>query len=865
MFAVRLALRELRSSYRRLAFFFLCLSLGVGSVIALRSMVQNLRELLTSESKSFLASDLLLRSSRPWTDEALALMEDYEASGRLSQGVDSIETTTMARAIRDSPDGSLVELRAVGDGFPIYGRMELGDALRFEHSLLQNFGALVRPELLTRLGLRVGDRLWIGEQDFTIRGTIVNEAGRSMRMFALGPRVLIDYSAIEATGILSYGSRLQYQRLWRVEEQDLAAVQEELSAALADEFIRVRSYRDAGDQLNRRLSRGENYLSLAGFVVLLLGGVGIWSVIRVFVHERRKTVAILKCLGARGREIVVAYVVQVLILALGGSIFGILLARLMMAGLSYWLGRMSLGIDLDLISVGLTSSAVVQGLSIGLTVATVFSLSPLLGLRRVRPRLLLQPEPGGAGPASGWRARLERMDRWDWTAALLGAAALFGLVLWQAGSLQMAVRLGGGFLGVGVALVAVASLLTRSLVPLARDARFAVRHAVLKLTRGSQQSLMVLLAVGLGCFLVLTVRHIQEGILAQFAIELGDDAADMFFLDVQADQVDAIRESAERLGAQQVKLVPVLRARIVSVDGARVRLSSYEEVRERGSLGREYTITYRDHLEDNETVVEGDFWGESAEDDSLLTDDRGEPVAEVSIEDSLQRRFDISIGDTMTFDIMGRSIPARVTSLRDVNWDESRNGGFMFVFRPSGLEGVPSSYAGFIKAPVDEADRASFQREIVGGFPNVSIIDLRDILRALAELVDKISVAISIVGYMSMVSGLLILIGSVAMTRYQRRYETAVFRTLGASRRKLTRMMWIEYGTLGLLAGLVGSIGALATAWALSAQVLEVPFRVSPLESVVAIAAAVVVVSLVGFSLTREVVRHKPLEILRAG
>lgn len=862
MFALRLALRELRSSYRRLAFFFLCLSLGVGSVIALRSMVQNLQQLLESESKSFLASDVLISSSRPWTEQVLSVLEQYERSGRVVEGVDSIETTTMARAIHDSPDGTLVELRAVGAGFPLYGRMELDAQLVFDHGLLRGFGALVRPELLTRLGLSVGEQLWIGEQPFTIRGTIVNEAGRSMRMFALGPRVLIDYDAIASTGILGYGSRLQHQRLWRVDERELESVQDELTSTLADEFVRVRTYRDAGDQLTRRLARGENYLSLAGFVVLLLGGVGIWSVIRVFVHERRQTVAILKCLGARGKEVVGAYVLQVLALALGGSLLGIALASAMMAGLSFGLARLNLGIDLDLVSIGLTPTAILQGVSIGLVVAMVFSVSPLLGLRKIRPRLLLQPEPP-TGTGVGFRRRLAEKDRWEWGAAGLGAVAMFALTLWQAGSLNMAIRLGGGFVLVSIALVVMGSLLTRSLAPLARDAGFALRHAVLKLTRGSQQTLMVLLAVGLGCFLVLTVRHIQAGILAQFAVELEDDAADMFFIDVQSDQVDSLRARARRLGADQVKLVPVLRARIASVDGAEVQLPSYEAVREKGSLGREYTITYRNHLEDNETLVDGTFWAD--EPPSVAPGSEQTAIAEVSIEDSLRRRYDIGVGDTITFDIMGRSVPAKVTSLRDVNWDQARNGGFMFVFRPEGLKGVPSSYAGFIKAPEDEADRAQFQREIVGNFPNVSVIDLRDILEALSVLVGKISVAISIVGYMSIVSGLLILVGSVAMTRYQRRYETAIFRTLGASKSKLTRMMWIEYGTLGLLAGLVGAVGAALTSWALSVQVLEVPFRPSLLDTFVAIVVAVALVSLVGYSLTREVVRHKPLEILRAG
>ena len=826
-------------------------------------MVQNLRALLESESKSFLAADILISSSRPFSDDALAVLEEEIARPEVSQAVDSLETTTMARMQQDSAEGTLVELRAVQRGFPLYGRMELDGGIAYSHELLEGFGAVVRPELLTRLGLSLGDRIWIGEQSFEIRGALVNEAGRSMRMFALGPRVLIDYAALESTGILSFGSRLQHQRLLKVSSSGLESVSDNIEASLSDEFVRVRTYEDAGDQLTRRLARGENYLSLAGFVVLLLGGTGVWSVIRVFVHERRKTVAILKCVGAKGRDVVLAYVVQVFVLALSGSLFGIALASALMAAVSVWLRQLgNLQIDLELISVGLTRTAVAQGVSIGLVVAIVFSLSPLLALRKVRPSLLLQSEsdPVGSGSRVGLAQRLRQSDRWEWITWIGGGVALLLLVVWQAGSLGLALRLSAGFLAVTALLVLSASILRSSLSPLANKAHFALRHAVLKLTRGGNQTLMILLAVGLGCFLVLTVRHLQQGILAQFAVELDDEAADMFFIDVQEDQVGRLRSRAEALGATQAKLVPVLRARVASVDGKNVQLPDYEAVKEKGSLGREYTITYRDHLDDNERLVAGSFWGDGR--DAALDEPGG---AEVSIEDSIRRRYDIELGDTMTFDIMGRSVPVRVTSMRDVNWDESRNGGFVFVFKPEGLEGVPASYAGFIKAPEDAEARALFQREIVGLFPNVSVIDLRDILASLAVLVDKISVAISIVGYMSIVSGMLILIGSVAMTRYQRRYETAVFRTLGASRRKLMRMMWFEYATLGLLAGAVGAFGAAATAWVLSQQVLEVPFRASWLDSVVAIALAMAIVSLVGFSLTREIVRHKPLDVLRAG
>jgi putative ABC transport system permease protein len=214
---------------------------------------------------------------------------------------------------------------------------------------------------------------------------------------------------------------------------------------------------------------------------------------------------------------------------------------------------------------------------------------------------------------------------------------------------------------------------------------------------------------------------------------------------------------------------------------------------------------------------------------------------------------------------MGRQLDARVSSLRDVEWSDARNGGFMFVFRPGGLEGVPNTYAGFIKGPNDALARAEFQRDLLAGFHNISVVDLRDVLDALAQVVEKISLAITIVGSVALVSGGLILLGSVAMTKYQRRYETAIFRTLGASRRRVATMMLFEYGTLGALAGLIGALGGQALTFLLSYEVLEIPFRLTVAANAIAVVVAAVSVGVVGVAVTLDVLRHKPLTILRVG
>ena len=850
-FVLRMAARELRASSRRLLFFFVSIAVGVGSMIALGSVIESVRAALMKESKTITAADLLIWADRPYTDNARYIVDEKLQKHGALETTRSIESTAMARPEDERLQATtMVELRAVESAFPFYGRMELAGGIPYDHALLKERGALVRPELLTRLGVQVGDRIRIGEASFEIRGIVIREAGRSLSMFTMGPRVFIAYEDLEATGLLDYASRVRRQILARVEEEKLRELVWDLEGALANEFVRVRSYKEAGDQLARRLNRGESYLSLAGFAILILGGVGVWSVVRVFVAQRLKSIAVLKCVGATTRRVLAVYVAQVLFLSAAGCLLGLGLARLVVA----WI-PVGLGLDLKDVEYGLRGSSVAQGIGIGLLVSILFSLIPLLHVRRVRPLWLLRPESASPQPPPRtFRERVARVDRMQVGAGAVLVLALVGIASWQAESLPIGAYVSATFVLVSVALHFAGGLLIRAVAPLSRSSHFPLRHAVLNVSRPGNQTRVILLAVGVGFCFVLTIRGIQTNLLEEIAVELRDDAPDLFFLDIQPDQRDVLEERAQRRGASTVKLVPVLRGRVVRVEGKGLQLRSYQEVREKDWLGREYTLTYRNHLEDNERILEGAFWTESHSSDP-----------EVSIESSLNEQFGMAVGDVVTFDVMGRQIAARVTSIRDVEWSDARNGGFMFVFRPGGLEGVPTTYAGFVKGPGDPMERARFQSALVEDFHNVSIVDLRDILDDLARVVDRVSLAISVVGTVALLTGGLILLGSVAMTKYQRAYETAIFRTLGASRRKVASMMVLEYGTLGAIAGGIGALGAQALTFLLSERVLEISFRPNALTHAGAVLLASLAVSLVGVLVTLDVLRHKPLSILRVG
>ncbi len=841
-FVWRMAAREMRASWKRLLFFFICIAVGVGAIVALRSVIQSVRYTFAGEARSLIAADAIVNSNQALKPEALERIAARLAAAG-AESTRSVELATMARA-SDRPGGRarMVELRAVEAAFPYYGQLKLADGALYDHALLRGFGVLVRPELLAQLDVQVGDRLTIGSQQFTIRGVIEGEPGRRLGAFSIGPRVFVDLADLQKTGLIGFGSRVAMQQLLKVPDAAFDQLIVDLRADLSNDFARVRSYKATEDDIGEDFARAENYLSLVGLVIVILGGIGVSSVTRVFVQQKMKSIAVLKCVGARSGQLLAVYVAQVAVLGLAGSALGVGLAALAMRAIPSLLAGATPGVE---ISYALTVPAVLQGLGIGLLVSLLFSLVPLLEVRHVKPSLLLRDEP-----------RPRRVDPVQIAVTVFVVAGLVGLTVWQAGSLEIGLVVAGGFAATAIALHVAGTLLIRALAPLSKAKSFALRHAVLQLSRPGSQMRIVLLAVGLGSFFIIGVRSLQENLIAQFAMNIGTDSPDMFLLDIQRDQVAPVRAAIaahQPPGAGEARLLPVMRARVVGVEGREVNLESYEDVRGRGSLGREYTITYRAALEPNEKVVAGKIWDPTPSEE-----------AEVSIEQFINESFKINIGDTVRFDVLGRVIAARVTSVRFVEWSDSRAGGFMFVFRPGVIEQAPHSFIGFLKGPQDPDTRARLQAALVGAAPNVSVIDGREIIDAIKTVVDNVTLAVTVVGTLVLLSGLMILIGAVAMTKFRRVYEAAIFKTLGATRRLIAAVLLFEYGLLGLLAGAIGAGGAIGLTWAISRFALDIPFRPLIGLSAAGVVITSVVVAAIGVISSWEVLQRKPLATLRA-
>lgn len=836
-FVLNLVWREMRSSWRRLLFFFICISIGVGSIVALRSITQDFNHSVTSNAREFMTGDVELSSTSPASVENTRIIEEILAQNNAVEAQSkTIQTNVMAR----SKGGTqFVEVKGVDENFPLVGKFALIDGKTYDYSLLDNFGAIVAPLLLEKLSLQIGDKIRIGEQNFEIRAAIENDPG-DVSGVRLGPRVFISKKDYEAAGLLSFGARNRFRTVYRV--KDAYAVEplvESFRARLKNTLIQPRSYREVQEQVGENLSRVEDFLALTGLIVLLLGGLGVWNVTRVFIEQKKRPIAVLKCLGASSRQISLAYLFQILSLGFFGSLFGITLARI-----ALYLVQLRFA---DALPAGMTyklqPNAIFQGLALGLLISALFSGLPLLRVTRIRPNLLLRDEANES---------ISRLNPLSLAVGVLSVGGLFLLSVWQAGSWKVGAYFLGGLALTTTILFGASNILVKLLHKIRAYGSFSFRQAVGSLSRPGNQTRVVLLAVGLGAFVILAVNSLRTNLIREFDVRRDDSIPSIVLLDIQRRQVEQVKQILRDTADIETELLPVVRARIAAIDGKQIDFQQTEVRQERGLLGREYNITYRPNLIGKEKILEGEFWN-------------AEPSAEaeVSVDKSLKGIMGLQIGSVMTFDILGVKINARVTSIREIDTKNPRS-VFLIVFRPGTLETAPQTFISPITAKLNAETRARLQNTLVETYPNISVIDTTDALNSVRTLIDNIVIAVTFVGFFVMLSGILILIGSIALTKFQRIYENALLKTLGAKRATLGTILLAEYGVLGAVAALIGTTAAYILSFIVAKYILKIEWQFDFLQALTGFTLTVLSVMIVGTISSFDVLFKKPLAVLRS-
>jgi putative ABC transport system permease protein len=885
MFELRMAWRETRGAWRHFAYFFVCIAVGVGALVAVGLFADQVNRAVTKEARGLLGGDIEIRSSHRLTDNGERLLVDLAQRGIATTRVSELVAMAVrptAGAEMASQATQIVELKAVEEAYPLYGLLNLEPAQPLNRMLHPDraacgtpacFGAVVQEALLLRMGLAVGDRLKIGQAVFLVTGIVRLEPDRMANAFSLGPRVIISRQGLEAADLIKRGSRVRERHLLKVPEGiALEPLRAELRTLLKAESVRVTGYRDAQPQLKQFLAQLSRYLGLVGLTALFIGGVGVAMSIRAFIREKLKTIAILKSLGAESSAVVRIYLLQALGLGLLGSMAGMaggyvlqvllppLLTNAMAAEVLEQLG----------VSTGLSVGSIVpliKGGLLGVLATVLFAAWPLLSIREIKPGVILRqevetkPDTERSVRATGVLGWIKRERLKAVTAATLGTG-LGGLAIWQAANWKVGLLFIGG-LALAVSLLFLASRVALHwLTRLPRPRSVCLRYAVGNVTRPGGDSAGILIAIGLSVTIIVTVSLIEKALIREVGEARPDDAPTFFFIDIQPDQTEAFVRLVEgRTGGSRPELTPLVRSRIHRVGGETVRVDeeqeqdeerdeSKEDRRRQWYVSREYALTYLERLPKGNEIVRGQWW----------TAGQDFPKPLVSVEEEAAKAMGLNIGSTVEFDIQGTSVAAEVSSIRKVDWGTFST-NFYMILSPGSLEGAPLTYVGTIH--VDKGQEIPLQQAVVTAFPNVSAIHVGDVLDNFGRVLDRLSLAIRAVALFCLVSGALVMAAALATTRYRRLYEAVILKALGATRALLAGTFAVEYLLLGLVGGAVAVWLSSALSWLVLTYIFELSWSLHPGVLFLGVLLTMVLTLTVGFLSTFRILGERPLSILR--
>ncbi|MGR9165662.1 ABC transporter permease [Rhizobium leguminosarum] len=835
--AFRLALRELRGGIRGFYIFLACIALGTGAIAAVNSVSQSITDTIASQGQELLAGDVRFElNNREATPQEIAFLE----------GLGTVSVSTGLRSMARKPDGSdqaLVEVKAVDDAYPLYGKFVAEPDYPLAALLSGQggtYGAVAAPLLLDRLGLAVGDELLLGNVKLSITGTVKTEPDALSEGFGFAPRLLVSRQALLASGLIQTGSLVEHAYKIRLEDKAaMSGIQARASKEFPSAGWAIRTSDRAAPSLTENITRFSQFLTLVGLTALIVGGVGVANAVRAFLDSKRTTIATFKCLGAPAQVVVLIYLFQIAIIALGGILIGLVIGALSPMFAAQFLAQF--------LPVSTTPTlypgALLLATLFGILTTLAFAILPLGHAREVPATALFREQ--------GFEAR--RLPSWPYILlAALFMAALAGLAILTAYDRFIAVVFVGAIVFAFVVLRLVAALIAWLARRSPRVNSPALRLAIGNIHRPGALTPSVVLSLGLGLALLVTLTLIDGNLRQQLTGRMNEGAPNFFFVDIQSAEVDAFRDLVQGQ-APQGKLVevPMLRGRIIAFNGEDVTKMNVPAAG-RWVLNGDRGITYAETLPENAALTEGKWWDK---------DYSGEPLVSFSSEEA--HELGLKIGDKVTVNVLGRNITAKIANLRRVEW-ESLSINFVMVFSPNTFRGAPHAWLATLTDPSSTpAEDAAILKSVTNTYPTITSVRVKDAIDIVNQLVAQLATAIRAAASVALIASILVLAGALAAGNRARTHDAVVLKTLGATRAMLIRAFSYEYLILGLATAIFALIAGGVAAWFIVARIMRLPSTFLPDVAGLTLVTALVLTVGIGLIGTWRILGQKAAPVLR--
>ncbi|ANL74021.1 ABC transporter permease FtsX-like protein [Rhizobium phaseoli] len=835
--AFRLALRELRGGIRGFYIFLACIALGTGAIAAVNSVSQSITDTIASQGQELLAGDVRFElNNREATAEEMAFLES----------LGTVSVSTGLRSMARKPDGSdqaLVEVKAVDDAYPLYGSFAAEPDYPLAALLSAQsgtYGAVAAPLLLDRLGLAVGDELLLGNVKLSITGTVKTEPDALSEGFGFAPRLLVSRRALEASGLIQTGSLVEHAYKIRLENKGaMPGIQARAAKEFPSAGWAVRTSDRAAPSLTENITRFSQFLTLVGLTALIVGGVGVANAVRAFLDSKRTTIASFKCLGAPAQVVVLIYLFQIAIIALGGIMIGLVIGALSPIFAAQFLAQF-LPVST---APTLYPGALLLAALFGILTTLAFAILPLGHAREVPATALFREQ--------GFEAR--RLPSWPYILlAALFMAALAGLAVITAYDRFIAVV----FVGAIVFAFVVLRLVAAAMAWLARRSPRvnspALRLAIGNIHRPGALTPSVVLSLGLGLALLVTLTLIDGNLRQQLTGRMNEGAPNFFFVDIQSAEVDAFRNLVQTQAPNgKLMEVPMLRGRIVAFNGEDVTKMNVPAAG-RWVLNGDRGITYADTLPENAALTEGSWWDK---------DYSGEPLVSFSSEEA--HELGLKIGDTVTVNVLGRNITAKIANLRRVQW-ESLSINFVMVFSPNTFRGAPHAWLATLTDPASTpAEDAAILKSVTNTYPTITSVRVKDAIDIVNQLVAQLATAIRAAASVALIASILVLAGALAAGNRARTHDAVVLKTLGATRAMLIRAFSYEYLILGLATAIFALFAGAVAAWFIVARIMRLPSAFLPDVAGLTLVTALVLTVGIGLIGTWRILGQKGAPVLR--